>query len=483
MSERVSKSTKSFRHGVHPGEHKGLTEGLPLERLPVPHEVVLPLNQHLGAPSKPIVGVGDKVYRGQRIAEASGFVSVALHASVTGRVTAIEKRHHPTGRLEDAIVIATDLGSPQTLYNEGPIDWESLPNDELLELIQGGGFVGLGGAAFPTHVKLAIPEGKRAQFFLVNGAECEPYLTSDHRIMLEWADSIFLGIRILMKILNSDKTYIGVENNKWDAIRGMAERIPADLPVEIVPLEAKYPQGAEKMLITAMLKREVPSGKLPIDAQVLVQNVGTVAGIGDMFSFGQPLIERVVTVTGPGVNNPSTLLVPVGAELGEVLDYCGGLKDNVRQVLFGGPMMGAPQQYLEVPILKGTSGILCLTDDQVSYRKEYACIRCATCVDACPVFLNPSELGQLARVRRWDEMVNYHLWDCMECGSCSYVCPSNIPLVQRFRVAKAMLKEQAARDAAAAKEKAEAEQAEAEKAAQEQAEAEKAESDEKAAAE
>jgi len=471
MSDRGSKTAKSFRHGVHPGEHKELTEGHPLERLPVPHEVVLPLSQHLGAPSRPIVGVGDKVYRGQKIADAAGFVSVPLHASVTGRVTAIEKRHHPTGRLDDAIVIQTDLGSPQTLYNEGPIEWESRSSAELIKLVQDGGFVGLGGAAFPTHVKLAIPEGKYAQYFLVNGAECEPYLTSDHRIMLEWTESILLGIRIIMKILGSEKTYFGVENNKWDAIKALRDSVPDDLPVEIVPLEAKYPQGAEKMLITAMLDREVPSGKLPIDAQVLVQNVGTVAGLGDYFSFGQPLIERVVTVTGLGIRNPSTLLAPVGAELGEVLDYCGGLEDNVRQVLFGGPMMGAPQQYLEVPILKGTSGILCLTDDQVTYRKEYPCIRCATCVDACPVFLNPSELGQLARVRRWDEMVKYHIWDCMECGSCSYVCPSNIPLVQRFRVAKAMLKESAARTAAE------------EKAAKDKADAEKAEQVEKAAAE
>jgi electron transport complex protein RnfC len=456
MSERISKSTKSFRHGVHPGEHKELTALRLLERFPIPEEVVLPLNQHLGAPSKPIVGVGEKVYRGQKIADANGYVSVSLHASVTGRVKAIEKRHHPTGRLEEAFVIETDTSSPQTLYNEGPIEWESRPIDELLRLIQDGGFVGLGGAAFPTHVKLAVPEGKHAQYFMVNGAECEPDLTSDHRIMLEWADSIYLGIRIIMKILGAEKSFIGVETNKWDAIKSLAVRVPEDLPCEIVPLETKYPQGAEKMLITAVLKREVPSGKLPIDAQVVVQNVGTVAGIGDLFAYGQPLIERVVTVTGPGIRNPSTLLVPIGAELGQVLDYCGGLEENVRQVLFGGPMMGAPQQFLEVPITKGTSGILCLTDDQIRYRKEYPCIRCASCVDACPVFLNPSELGQLARVRRWDEMLHYHILDCMECGACSYVCPSNIPLVQRFRVAKAMLREKAVREAAA---KREAEQA------------------------
>ncbi len=413
------------------------------------------------------LNVGDKVYRGQKIADSAGFVSVALHASVTGTVKAIEKRHHPTGRLEDSIVIITDLSSPQTLYNEGPIDWEHLPTGDLLKLIQDGGFVGLGGAAFPTHVKLAVPEGKHAKFFLINGAEFEPYLTSDHRIMLEWADSLLLGIRIINKILGADKAFIGVENNKWDAIKTLADKIPDDLPCEIVPLEAKYPQGAEKMLITAVLKREVPSGKLPIDAQVLVQNVGTVAGIGDLFAYGLPLIERVVTVTGPGINHPTTLLAPVGTELQEVLDYCGGLKDNVRQVLFGGPMMGAPQQYLEVPIMKGTSGILCLTEDQISYRKEYPCIRCATCIDACPVYLNPSELGQLARVRRWDEMIDFHLWDCMECGACSYVCPSNIPLVQRFRVAKAMLKEKSAREAREAKEKEENERKAAEAAAAE----------------
>lgn len=445
MFDQVSTSKRSFRHGIHPGEHKELTKDRLIERLPVPAEVVLPLVQHLGAPSKPIVRVGDKVYRGQMIAEASGYVSIGLHASVTGRVTAIERRHHPSGRIEEAIIIKSDLNSPQTLYNEGPVDWERLSIDDILLLIQNGGFVGMGGATFPTHVKLKVPAGKRAQYFLINGAECEPYLTSDHRIMLEWADSIILGIRVIMKVLGAEKTYIGVETNKWDAIRSLNEKIPNDLCCEIVPLEPKYPQGAEKMLITAVLKREVPSGKLPIDAQVLVQNIGTVAGIGDLFAYGQPLIERVVTVTGSGITHPATLLVPVGAELSEVLDYCGGLKENVRQVLFGGPMMGAPQQSLKVPILKGTSGILCLTDDQVTYRKEYPCIRCATCVDICPVFLNPSELGQLARKRCWNEMINYHILDCLECGSCSYVCPSNIPLAQRFRVAKTMLKEKAMR--------------------------------------
>ncbi len=444
------KPAKTFRHGIHPDSHKGLTADQPLERLPFPHEVVLPLSQHLGAPSRAIVALGERVHRGQRIAEAEGFVSVPLHASVTGTVSAIEKRQHPSGRLVESIIITTDPGSPQTLYDERTIDWENMSSRELLSLIQQGGFVGLGGAAFPTHVKLTVPEGKRAQFFLVNGAECEPYLTSDHRIMLEYTDAILLGTRIILKILGAEKAYIGVEDNKWDAIAAMRESIPDDLPCEVVPLETKYPQGAEKMLMKAMLQREVPSGRLPVDAQVVVSNVGTVAGIGDLFAYGQPLIERVVTVTGSAIRNPTTVLVPVGTELGTVLDYCGGLVEDARQVLFGGPMMGAPQQYLEVPILKGTSGILCLRDSEVEIRREYPCIRCSSCLDACPVFLNPSALGMLARSSHYEDMLDFHIMDCMECGSCSYVCPSNIPLVQRFRMAKGILREQEAREKAQA---------------------------------
>jgi len=423
-----------------------MTRGRLIERIPFPDEVILPLSQHLGAPSKPVVAVGDTVHRGQLIAEACGFVSVPLHASVTGRVTAIEKRFHPSGRPSEAIVIACDPTSPQTLYEEGPLQWENLATPELLATIQDGGFVGLGGAAFPTHVKLAVPEGKRVQFFLVNGCECEPYLTTDHRIMLEYTESIFLGIRIILKMLGAEKTFIGVETNKWDAIASLRDQIPADLPCEVIPLQTKYPQGAEKMLIKAVLHREVPSGRLPIDVQVVVSNVGTIAGIGELFAYGQPLIERVVTVTGPGVHNPSTLLMPVGTPLSQVLDYCGGLTEEIAQVLFGGPMMGSAQYNLQVPIMKGTSGILCLTEHQVLSRREYPCIRCAACLDACPVFLNPSLLGSLARSGRYDEMLGLHILDCMECGSCSYVCPSNIPLVQRFRVAKGLLREQQARE-------------------------------------
>jgi electron transport complex protein RnfC len=441
--------TRTFRHGIHPAEHKALTAGRLIERIAFPDEVILPLAQHIGAPSRPLVTPGEKVYRGQLIAAEGGFVSVPLHASATGTVTAIAKHHHPNGSLSDAIVIEVDQNSPQTLYDEHATDWEEMPPSALIEHIQRGGFVGLGGAAFPTHVKLAIPEGKRARWLLINGCECEPYLTSDHRIMLEWADSIFLGVKVLARILGAEKSFIAVETNKWDAISTLVSRIPADLACELVPLETKYPQGAEKMLIKAVLDQEVPSGKLPIDVHVVVQNVGTVAGIGDFFAYGQPLIERVVTVTGPAIRHPTTLLAPIGTRLANILDHCGGLTPDAREILFGGPMMGTPQQFLDVPILKGTSGIVCLTEEQVKSRQEYPCIRCAACLDACPMFLNPSALGSLARAARYDEMMNYNIMDCMECGSCSYVCPSNIPLVQRFRVAKGVLREKQARGKAA----------------------------------
>jgi electron transport complex protein RnfC len=437
---------RTFRHGVHPDARKELTEGQPIERIPVPDQLILPLSQHLGAPSEPVVSSGGKVYRGQMIAKANGFVSVPLHASVTGQVLSIGNRPHPSGKLVESVVIKSDPHSPQTLYGERPIEWERMSRDELLSVVQEGGFVGLGGAAFPTHVKLSVPEGKRVQYFFVNGSECEPYLTSDHRMMLEWADAIFLGVRVIQKILGAEKTFIGVENNKWDAIKTLKDKIPGDLPCELVPLVTKYPQGAEKMLISAVLRREVPSGKLPLDVQVVVQNVGTVAGLGDLFARGQPLIERVITVSGAGIRRPSTLLVPVGTRLADIVEHCGGLTEDARQILFGGPMMGTPQYNLDVPVVKGTSGIVCLTEKEVLSRKEYPCIKCASCLDACPVFLNPSQLGLFARMGHHDQMVAYHILDCIECGSCSYVCPSNIPLVQRFRVAKAIIREKQARE-------------------------------------
>ncbi|MBT8399635.1 MAG: electron transport complex subunit RsxC [Rhodothermia bacterium] len=446
MATALARHIETFRHGVHPDDYKELTHDRPIERLPFMDELVLPLSQHLGSASRPVVSVGEYVYRGQLIAEADGFVSANLHASATGTISAIELRNHPSGRVVDSIVLTPDPVSPQTLYNERSIDFSGLTPSEIVQEIGQGGFVGLGGAAFPTHVKLTAPEGKKVRFFLVNAVECEPYLNSDYRALLERYESIFLGIRVVLKALEAEIAYVGVEMNKLDAIELLKQKMPADLPCEIVPLETKYPQGAEKMLTEAVLDIEIPSGRLPIDVQVIVNNVGTVSGIGEYFQYGQPLVERIVTVTGPGIRRPSNLMVPIGTKLSDVVAYCGGMHENVRQVLFGGPMMGSAQRFLDVPVMKGTSGILFLTDYEVFPREEYPCIKCQRCVDACPVFLNPSRLGSLAKARLYDDMMDWHIMDCMECGSCSYVCPSNIPLVQRFRVAKALLREQKARE-------------------------------------
>lgn len=444
----LSPTKKTFSRGVHPGDFKELTRSLPIERMPFVEEYVLPLSQHLGGPSKPVVKVGQKVYRGKVIAEAGGFVSAALHASVTGVISAIEPRPHPTGRMVESIVIKRALHSAQKLYDEHGYDWQNMEPREMLGLIQHGGFVGLGGAAFPTHVKLSIPEGKRAEFFIINAAECEPYLTSDHRVMLEQPEAIFLGIKICMKILGAQRAYLGAEINKLDALARLQNEIPADLPCEIVPLQTKYPQGAEKMLTEAVLKREIPSGKLPIDISVVVNNVGTVAAIGDLFRYNQPVIERVTTITGPGIRKPRNVRIPIGTKLTEVIEFCGGITEDVRQILFGGPMMGNAIRTTDIPITKGTSGVLFLTENEMVSTREYPCIRCMRCVDACPVYLNPTQLGAFARAGQWDAMLDLNIMDCMECGSCSYSCPSNIPLVQRFRVGKALLREKMARERA-----------------------------------
>lgn len=437
---------KTFEHGVHPADHKARTRDLAVERMPFVDEYVLPLRQHLGAPSKPLVSAGQTVYRGQPIAEASGFVSVALHAPVTGRVRGIERRATASGEESESIVIDRDPASPQMLYNERPVD--ALPPAEVLKKIQGAGIVGLGGAAFPTHVKLSVPQGKKVEFLLVNGCECEPYLTCDHRVMLEKPEAIFRGLRICLAATGAGLAYFGVETNKLEVLEALRRAKPADLPVEFVALETKYPQGAEKMLIQVVVDREVPSGKLPIDVQVVVQNVGTLAAIGDAFRYGQPLIERVLTVTGPGVRDARNLLVPLGTPVRDVIEWCGGLTDDTKQVILGGPMMGQPTASLDVPVVKGTSGILALTDREFVPREEMACLRCLRCVDACPLDLNPCRLGQFAKAKRYDDLLEYHLLDCMECACCSYVCPSSIPLVQRFRVAKALIREKQAREKA-----------------------------------
>jgi len=429
-----------FRHGVHPPDAKELTAHLPIRRMPYPSEVVIPLRQHAGKPAKVVVRVGAYVERGDTLAEADGFVSAPVHASAAGRVVDIGLWPHPDGSMDTAVRIAVAPFSAQVPRPRMVPRWEGLTPDEIIKAVQSGGVVGLGGATFPTHVKLAPPHDVAVETIILNGAECEPYLTTDHRIMFEMPERVHLGARIMMHTLGAKRVIIGVERNKPDAITALERTRPTDIDVTVLPLTVKYPQGAEKMLIKTVTGREVPSGKLPVSLGVLVQNVGSAASIAEILDTGLPLVERIVTVTGRGVRRPANLIVPVGTKLGDLLEMCGGLTDDAEEILFGGPMMGLAQRSLDVPITKGTTGVVVLTKSEVRSRAQYPCIRCGACLDACPMFLNPSQLAELAGAQRYDEMNAWHLQDCMLCGSCSYVCPSNIPLAQLFQASKVALR-------------------------------------------
>jgi len=435
----MNDSLNTFRQGVHPPELKTLTEQSGIRRMPFPDEVVLPLSQHTGKPAKLLVRVGDRVERGDKIGEADGFISAPIHASATGTVEEIDLWPHPNGSYSPAVRIKVEKYSAQTPRGRTVPDWKGLSPDEIRAAVKNAGVVGLGGAAFPTHVKLTPPEGAKIGTLILNGCECEPYLTSDHRTMAEYPDRVILGTRIMMMCLGVKHAMIGIEKNKPDAIEALTAAVPDDLNITIHPLTVKYPQGAEKMLIDALLKREVPSGRLPLDAGVVVQNVGSIAAIAEVFETGLPLVERIVTVTGKGIKEPANLIVPVGTKLRDLLEMCGGLNEDAFEIVFGGPMMGASQASLDVPLLKGTSGVVVLSEDECKRAETHPCIRCGHCLDACPVFLNPQHLGALARAERYEDMNDYHLADCMLCGCCSYTCPSNIPLSQLFQMAKKAL--------------------------------------------
>jgi electron transport complex protein RnfC len=430
----------SFRNGVHPPENKDLTSGIASRRLPFPDEVILPLSQHIGAPAQTLVKTGDRVERGDVIAEAGGYVSSRVHATASGTVKAIEHWPHPNGAMATSIRIIVDPHSTQMQRPRLVPRWDEVPEEQLSEEISKAGIVGLGGATFPTHVKLKPPEDQPIDVFMVNGCECEPYLTSDHRTMLERPDEVHLGIRIALRALGINRAVIGIEANKPDAIEVMADTAPDDLDIRVQSLKVKYPQGAEKMLIKAVTGREVPSGKLPASVGALVQNVATTANIARIFESGQPLIERIMTVSGRGIREPGNWVIPFGTKLRDVIDACGGLTEDAAEIVFGGPMMGQSQANLDVPVLKATGGILVLSSDECKRQDILPCIRCGKCIEACPVFLNPQLMGSLARVERFEEMAEEaNLNDCMLCGCCAYVCPSNIPLSQMFAMSKIQL--------------------------------------------
>ena len=431
---------RNFEHGVHPAHHKQQTENLPIQRVPFGKHYIMPLGQHIGVPSRAVVAAGDPVERGQLIAEPGGFVSTALHSPVKGTVSKVGDFRGVDGRFAPAIAIEADPFATQEVDPDAAPDWRSLSLEAFIEAVQMAGIVGMGGAAFPSHVKLSVPDGVKIRHLLINGAECEPYLTTDHRLMIERPEALLEGAEILRQKLGAEETVIGIEANKPDAIDILSKHIGPEMPVRIVKLKVKYPQGAEKMMIKSVFGTEVPAGRLPRDVEVNVNNVGTVVAIADYFQRGLPLIERVVTVAGPGVTYPANLIVPLGTSVRDVVKFCGGLEPGTREIIMGGPMMGRPIASLDVPVLKGCSGILVFTEEQTARRKEYPCIRCGRCLDACPMFLNPTRLAQLARAEQLDELETYNLMSCFECASCSFVCPSQIPLVQWMRIGKAMLR-------------------------------------------
>ncbi|HQQ15049.1 MAG TPA: electron transport complex subunit RsxC [Deltaproteobacteria bacterium] len=427
---------KTFKGGIHPPEEKKLVKDNPIVDFPLISRFYVLVQQHLGAPAKPIVSAGDEVRKGQVLSEPLGFVSVPVHAPTSGKVKEIGRMVHPvTGLLAPCIVIDAD-GKDE--WADGlPLERDpfSMSREELLNAIKSAGIVGMGGATFPTHVKLSPPKDKPIDTFIVNGAECEPYLSSDHRLMLEQPERILKGTRVAMRILGLDRATVAVEANKPDAIRLLREKAPADIQIEA--LKVKYPQGAEKQLINALTKREVPSGGLPMDVGAVVQNAGTCAAVWDACARGIPLIERITSVTGRGVVQPKNIRVRVGTLVREVIEFCGGLNEAAK-IIFGGPMMGIAQFTQEIPIMKGTSGVLVLREEDTNITLYSACISCGRCVEACPMGLIPSVLSKLGEKGMWEKAVENNLLDCVECGSCTYVCPANRPIVHFVKHLKAL---------------------------------------------
>jgi len=433
----------TFLHGIHPPDFKALTCHLPIQRLPFAPQLLIPLSQHAGKPSISLVKPKDEVVRGQPIAIADGFFSVPQHAPASGKVRSIQLMPSARGPKVETIILDVYAADPQDQGYAFEHDMNSADTDQIVQYVQDSGMVGLGGAAFPTHVKLKPPPEHHVDTLVANGCECEPYLTCDHRLMLEQPENLLKGIRLLKKALQIDKAIIGIEDNKLDAVENIKKYLQADDQIEVKAVKTKYPQGAEKMLIHALLGRDVPPGNFPSSVGVSVFNVGTLTQLGELLPHGQGVIERVVTISGNAVKNPGNYLVPIGTPI-EFLLKTAGIEDSAYEVILGGPMMGMSIASLDVPVTKAMSGMLVMKK-QTDKDPVQPCIRCGYCLDACPMMLNPSVLGLLARSGDYQQMQqSYHLNDCFECGSCTYVCPAKIPLVQYFRIAKATNRERSA---------------------------------------
>ncbi|ACB84665.1 electron transport complex subunit RsxC [Natranaerobius thermophilus] len=427
----------TFRGGVEPGDYKN-TADHPIEQMALPDKVYIPLEQHIGAPCEPIVDVGDKVKTGQKIAESEAPVSAPIHASISGEVIDITEYTHPIGEKANTIIIEND-GKDELDYeeSEGLDSPDNITADEIKEKVNAAGIIGMGGAAFPTHIKISPDKEKPIDTVILNGAECEPYLTTDYRMMLEAEDYVLFGLRAIMKAVNCENGVIAIENNKPQAIEKMQNIVADDDRLQVMIFESKYPQGAEKQLIKTVTGREVPSGGLPMDVGCIVNNVGTAVAIAEAIKLNKPSYERVMTVTGPGINRPGNFLVRIGTLASHIISECGGAKENTKKVIMGGPMMGLSQPTVEFPVIKGTSGILLLTGSEVKVFEEKPCINCGRCVDDCPAYLLPNVIAHYMENGRVNESEDYNAMDCIECGCCTYICPANRPLVHYIRMAKA----------------------------------------------
>jgi len=444
IQEKRHMKPLTFRGGIHPQYCKDISIREPLRIPAAPSVVVIPLTQHIGAPNEPLVKKGDIVEEGQVLGASPAFVSSPVHATVSGKVTDVKKAFHPVLGPTLSVFVERDAEKASLKYENKA---EGLPSPEKIrEKVRDAGIVGMGGAAFPTHVKLSVPEGKKIDTLIVNGAECEPYLTCDHIAMTRRTSEILAGIEIAASVLKPDNIYIAVEDNKKAAIFAFQKMIrdATRLPVpgiKVVPLRTKYPQGGEKQLISAVTGREVPPGKLPLDIGCLVQNVGTLYAVYEAVYFGKPLIERIVTVSGDCLERPGNYLLRVGTTIKEMVDSYGiELSKTPRKVIMGGPMMGIAQPHTDVPILKSTSGILFLSEEAAAAYEEGPCIKCAKCVDICPVRLIPTEIMKNVKIEKWEAADKQNISDCMECGACTYTCPARIPLVQHIKQGKDALR-------------------------------------------
>ncbi len=424
--------------GVHPNDNK-ITADAPIEVFPILDKVYISMAQHLGAPATPVVAKGDKVKVGDVIGEPAGFISGYVHASVSGTVTAVEPMKDLAGKLVMHVVIAVegDEWRPEIDRSSDIVRDIKLSKEEILDKIKLSGIVGLGGATFPTHVKLSPHPGKKAEFLILNGAECEPYVTADDRIMREQSEQIFIGGKIMLKALGIERGFVGIEENKKAAIAQMKETGKKYPELEVIILKKKYPQGGEKQLIEAITGRRVPSLGLPIDVGVVVQNVGTALAVYEAIQKNKPLVESVVTVTGQCISQQRNLSLRVGTSFSQILDAIGGIPKDAAKFISGGPMMGKAVSNIDASVLKGTSAFLMLTEEQTKRKEEVNCVRCAKCIEACPMGLEPWLLNKLSRARRYDDLEKEKIYDCIECGCCLYTCPSNIPLLDIIRISKA----------------------------------------------